>query len=685
MGSFAARLLAATAVAAVVGACGPGAAVNGRALGGARGEDATGPSAGTVARRGDAGATPEDRGANLDAHLAATAPQVAILDPSALAALESRGFGLGEVVTGARATTTEELARTSLAAVLETAEADVQAVLAEHPTALVSSVLGTRLFDRRWLRSPEMRFELIGVFERLDRRAFQPGTCGEVRLVYRLAYTTRQAGAPMHGRLPMTVNVVFLVPEDPTIARPDAAAGLPEPTAARQSATPRCSSAALAWRVPTTVDGATEVAGWLADRGGLSAARRAGWTLKSVETNLQTVRVQSTAHASMAGHVEYAMRVFQPTDAAHGSFVAAPMENQLDVPRLAADPALRAELVALLRAPRTLRAIDEGTLRLPDRFLARGARSIAPRGLDRPFNRPFRQVLRDADLAELDLGGHATIRSPAALVRRLDGLSCTGCHQSRSIAGFHHVGNDAPDAPAWSSLVSGMSPHLAADLDRRRTYVEAVARGAAPDDVRPIAERQGHDGGFGSACGLAGGTESGSGPGEHAGDPGFAGWTCDPGLRCVALEDPDVGVCLDDDPIGAPCEIGRRVVGGRTPVGDRTAGLVRRSCGEHLGCSPNISGFALGTCAGRCEAATPAATCTSMSDIDGLQACLRAGYPEAECATRFRVARADRACDVERPCRQDFVCARTGDGDRGACVPPYFVFPLRLDGYPLRR
>lgn len=610
------------------------------------------------------------------ADLAATTPQVAILDPAALAALEDRGFGLGELVVGAPAATTEELGRTGLGSVLDVVDADVRAVLAEHPTALVSSVLGTRLFDRRWLRSPEMRFELVGVFDRLDRRAFQAGTCGEIRFLYRLAYTTQQSGAAMHGRLPMMVNVVFLVPEDGAGATssPAPSTPAPGPAIASDHATPRCAAAATSWRAPSTLRAPTEVARWLADHGGLDAAHRARWTLKSVETNLQTVRVQSTAHASMAGHVEYAMRVFQPVDAAAGgprTFVPAPMENQLDVARIAAEPALRADLVALLRAPATLRAIDDGTLRLPDRFLARTARSIAPRGLDRPFNRPFRQVLRDADLAELDLASTRTIRSPAALVRRLDGLSCSGCHQSRSIAGFHHVGNDAPDAAAWSSLVSGMSPHLTADLDRRRAYVDAVARGATPDDVRPVAERQGHDGSFGSACGL--------------GDPGFASWTCDAGLRCVAVESPDVGVCLDADPIGAPCEIGRRVVGGRTPVGDRTAGLERRSCGEDLGCSPNISGFALGTCAGHCDDATPAGTCTSMTDIDGLQACLRVGYPEAECAARFRVARADRACDDATPCRQDFVCARAGAGGRGACVPPYFVFPLRLDGYPLKR
>src|SRR5690606_29581339 len=112
------------------------------------------------------------------------------------------------------------------------------------------------------------------------------------------------------------------------------------------------------------------------------------------------------------------------------------------------------------------------------------------------------------DFADLDLGGYQTIQSPRALLRRLDGTSCTGCHQSRSIAGFHHVGRDPEGAPAWRSLLSGSSTHLEADLERRRAYVTAVARGGLPDEFRPIAERQGMQGGEGAPCGL--------------GDPGFA-------------------------------------------------------------------------------------------------------------------------------------------------------------------
>ena len=66
-----------------------------------------------------------------------------------------------------------------------------------------------RLFDARWLRSPDARFELVGVVNRMDRQSFHTKTCGELRLIYRLTYHGAWRGSTMHSRLPMTVNVVF--------------------------------------------------------------------------------------------------------------------------------------------------------------------------------------------------------------------------------------------------------------------------------------------------------------------------------------------------------------------------------------------------------------------------------------------------------------------------------------------
>ena len=54
-----------------------------------------------------------------------------------------------------------------------------------------------------------------------------------------------------------------------------------------------------------------------------------------------------------------------------------------------------------------------------------------------------------------------------------------------------------------------------------------------------------------------------------------------------------------------------------------------------------------------------------------------------DCAQKFVFPEQERACSAELPCRQDFVCARTSKAEVGACVPPYFVYQLRLDGYPI--
>ena len=40
-----------------------------------------------------------------------------------------------------------------------------------------------------------------------------------------------------------------------------------------------------------------------------------------------------------------------------------------------------------------------------------------------------------------------------------------------------------------------------------------------------------------------------------------------------------------------------------------------------------------------------------------------------------------RACDAATPCRDDYLCVRL-DAGRGACIPPYFVFQMRVDGHP---
>lgn len=560
-------------------------------------------------------------------------PQVAFVDQNTLAGLEERGFKLGRLVASAAAETNDELSRIpAFQSIFEALKGDVKEVARFYPHARVTTIDGFRLFDVAALSSKEMSFELVGAFNRLDRKAFYQGTCGETRFVYRLRYTTTQGGEPMSGRLPMTVNVVFLV-----------------------NGEGGCRDVARALQTKADAEALT------AKDGPFGEKMRARWTLKSVETNLQTIRLQSSVHTTMGGHIEYSLRVFHPDG---DSLAPAPMEN---MPSLAARTGtVREGLLAYLKQKDVLAAIDQGTLRVPDQFLATSATSVAPRGLTRLANRPYSGIFSAADFEDLDLSSYRTIQSPKALLRRLDEATCVGCHQSRSIAGFHFVGDDPADSPAFKSLYSGLSAHLRADLDRRALYAAAIASEKTPDETRPIPERQGVGNEYGAPCSL--------------GDKGFADWQCAAGYRCNKLEDPDIGVCFPEEGagLGAPCEYGE-VAPKLDARKDFVSALSAKGCAKQMGCAGNRSGFPLGACGAQCSV-IDGAPCVDFLDVDGFQNCLRFRYSHDACAKQYVIPTATHACDETHACRQDYVCVRSKSPGMGSCVPPYFVYPLRLDG-----
>jgi hypothetical protein len=132
-----------------------------------------------------------------------------VTDPLVLDALETRGFGLGELLDGRHAANNGALAAgpgyASIASVLES---DVRAAAAGDPLAGTSLAKHShRLFNAAWLRSPDLRFELVGVVNRLDRRPFHPTACGELRMVYRLSYATERKGVALASRLPLTISL----------------------------------------------------------------------------------------------------------------------------------------------------------------------------------------------------------------------------------------------------------------------------------------------------------------------------------------------------------------------------------------------------------------------------------------------------------------------------------------------
>ncbi len=546
------------------------------------------------------------------------APVLLVTEPAALAALEDAGLRAGAVAFATPA------ARDNAALSHDRAYLDVVDTLGRDLRELYRKDRawgpGMRFthrgFDRRWLVSPDTRWQLTAVVNRVDRRAFLPGTCGEARFIYRLAYTAHTRSGAFSSRLPATLNVVFRLPADH--------AG--------------CRQVLARFAAPLAVDDARALASKDA--------------LLAVEINAQTARWPSTVRPDLGGHADYVLRVFHPKG---GRLVEAPLEDTPDVDKLMKSPALKAELTAFLRGH--LDDVDRGTLVVPEKFLARRAVSVTPRGLARPQNRPWTRLLDARTLKALGpLPAASTIATPAALVRRLDGLTCMGCHQSRSLAGFHIVGEERAGGSV-DGVAVGISPHLEEDLPRRRAYADAVAAGGAALERRAPPEHELARGGFGDSCGL--------------GDAGFAAWSCASGLHCTAVDDDVVGQCMPDAPApGSACRPG--VV---SFTRDRIARSTNVACGGGV-CEGVDVGFPGGMCAASCGDSASHARCGGIAVLGPFNACLARGELFSSCAQHVTPA-ALRACGPHDPCRPDYICA-----GGGVCLPPYFVLQMRVDGHP---
>jgi hypothetical protein len=583
---------------------------------------------------------------------AAPDPILLVTDPIALSMLDQHGYALGDWLIGhgtGRLTNAQLVDANAFDWLTRAAADDLSRVTARDPQAGVKvSRFPHRLFDSVWLRSPHARFELTAVVNRLDRAPFEAGSCGEIRLIYRLAYATA-AEPPVASRLPMTLGIEIEVPRG--------ADG--------------CVTAARRWVPPKPLSG-SELAVWLGSAGAPLDPATLGDATSArhrIVVNLQQVRWPSAVRPDLGGHAEYGLRSFRPT-AQRGHYEPEPLENTPDAERLARDSKLKSELLAWLSEGENLKAVDVGTPFLPARFLATRAESVTPRGLARRKNRPFSALFPASALASLDLAGLATVHSPEALLRRLDELTCPGCHEARSIAGFHVLGDDPAEALAGNALLVGTSPHVLADLARRGAVVRALMDGRDADFSQPFPERS-SSGGYGAHCGLGA-------------DPTFSAWRCNEGLFCQAYDAAareGVGQCLPATPsaAGDPCEVGT-VEPNANAHRDRVSSPVRLDCGGNAVCNRNAVGFPGGMCTEGCGALSSSSTCGSIAVLEPFNACVARGEPFGACLAEHVRPAGLRACSAGNPCRDDYVCARTTAG--GACIPPYFLFQLRVDGHP---
>src|ERR1700756_4090088 len=146
----------------------------------------------------------------------------AIIDPAALRELDQGSFGLTRIMIPARSaniplTNAELFGLPAMAPVKKALDEDFEHYVERHEAELPNESIGVgpdfafQLFDRAQLYSPDTRFVLSGVVNRMDRAYVAPENCGEVRLLYRLTQTNAQAigEAAVTPRLPMTLNVIL--------------------------------------------------------------------------------------------------------------------------------------------------------------------------------------------------------------------------------------------------------------------------------------------------------------------------------------------------------------------------------------------------------------------------------------------------------------------------------------------
>ncbi|QPF83583.1 hypothetical protein IC762_28365 [Bradyrhizobium genosp. L] len=477
-----------------------------------------------------------------------------IIDPAVLRELDHGRLGLGRMLAPERSVDTplsnrELFALPAMVPVHEALARDFDRYVEKHKASLPNESIGTgdrfafQLFDRALFDSADVRFVLSGIVNRMDRAYVAPDACGEIRLIYRLT----RADVPLIGenavsqRLPMTLNLVLKAKGDGN----DAAL--------------TCRGIARRWLdmgdTPPTLENLFGTDGPLALIDISNIDR--------IETNLQIAHAPKSALRDF--RTDYLLKVFD-YDGATKRFVEAPMENQIDRDRILADDGLRRDFKAWLLAPAHFAELDRGTLLIPEKFLATSAVAPTPAGFDLGELAPEfglvqgegaagPAVFSDGDVvgalkkATADGTKLQNIQSVAGFERRLNDVTCAGCHQTRGIGGFHFPGVDWMAAKPSNSTVVPASPHFFGDQVRRRDILASFRDGRAPDFSRGFSNRPQLRG----STELAG-TEYSDGWGAHCYLPGarpaetdrsFRGWTCAEGLACqVAGKTSRMGMCF---------------------------------------------------------------------------------------------------------------------------------------------
>jgi hypothetical protein len=483
---------------------------------------------------------------------------VAITDPRALRELDHGRFGLGRMTEPARSrdvplTNDGLFALPSMAPVRRAVDDELDRYVARHQANPASGTIGVgpsfafQLFDRAQLYSDQSRFVLAGIVNRMDRAYVAPDSCGEIRLIYRLT-RTEPGEAAASPRLPMTLNIVLKAKGDDAIAADSAAIS--------------CSAIARRWldAGELQLSGAELAARLNSKDGPLGSIKPEN--IDRIEINLQIAHAPKSAARDF--RTDYLLKVFRLNTQTR-AFEEAPLENQMDREKIFADAGLKREFRTWLLDPKNLAELDRGTILVPEKFLANSAIAVTPAGFapsnlqpafgfvqaDGYGNEVFGESEVVAALKKAAARGMAfeNIRSVAGFERRLNDMTCSGCHQTRGIGGFHFPGVDWMAEKPSNSTVVPASPHFFGDQVRRRDILVALRDGAPPDYSRGFSNRPQLRG----SSELAG-TEYDDGWGAHCyqqksrradNDSSFGSWICAEGLACQPVSNASrMGMCF---------------------------------------------------------------------------------------------------------------------------------------------
>ncbi|MER9255371.1 hypothetical protein NKI59_26925 [Mesorhizobium sp. M0598] len=585
-----------------------------------------------------------------------------------------------------------------------------------------------------FLTDPGSRIELGGVVNRMDRQfitdaSLSPAqrSCGEISVIYRFSYDLANG---RKSRLPVTMNIVF-----------------PALPAETNGGAVTCQSVAQRWvkelAQPSGRTPARKLQDLLnANSGPLALIR--GEDMLRIEINAQVYRKPAGVVHDFGSEAEYLIRVFHWEDKAQ-EFQPIGLTNQIDRDRLLCNTgdsaaqckkrnALRAELVAYLQTPAVVADIDAGTLELPQKYLSKRAVSVSPGGVHRAKNQPFWKAAQGGDTSDQDVISDdaietalrrfgdtgqklSFIKSAEDFRTRLNDSTCTGCHQTRAIAGFHFPGADRQGTPAANSVFLPGSPLFYGDQPRRKAIVTAISERpsgrlssyelAIGYSARPLNRLQDELfgtqllGGWGGACVM----------------PQFLPstqrqWTCQQGLTCKhfykSSNERIVGTCVPESytGVGDPLQIGTirslsferdayarefprpypdgndrnwlvdaealkkfklQPLRGNSYYGAHQEYYAGKSC-EGGSCGKNelrdaqTGGFPGGMLRlSECQGLGPTSTCGLIAST-GFNSCLDritepgSPYTQSVCFLNFTSFAGMRACDAANPCRDDYIC-----------------------------